>query len=399
MLLSAIVIAAVTWYILTPAERDRARRACARRVAQVLPLAESVVRAFRREHSDVLEEALRERASWPLVTLSIATLNAAVLAWSHFDPAAPVVDLLGNVGPRTTNGEWWRLVTAMVVHPHLMHLVVNTIALVQVGLVLERLVGSLTFGAVYVVSGVFAGLYALSGFDVAPAIGGSGAMFGVYGLLIATWMWGALQRSESTLRLGTVKAFAPVAALFTLVNLASVAMAAEAEWLGLVTGFTCGVLTARPVRIRTPPVRRVATVVAAGAYLAIMAAVPLRGMTDPRPLLARVVLMEQQTAAAYEAAVEDFRRGGIDRNDLAGVIDGKILPALGSARLELQRVDRAPRELLPHLRAAEIYTLRRIESWKIRADALRSGHSRRLRDAEAVERTALERLRSIPAGS
>jgi hypothetical protein len=248
------------------------------------------------------------------------------------------------------------------------------------------------------VSGVFAGLYTLSGFDVAPAMGASGAVFGIYGLLIATWMWGALQRSETTLRLGTVRAFAPVAALFTLVHLISPTMAGEAEWLGLVTGFTCGVLMARPVRIHAPPVRRVATVAAAAAYLAIVAAVPLRGMTDPRPLLATVVVVEQQTAAAYDAAVEEFRRGGT-RKDLVQAIEGRILPALQSARLELQHVDRAPRDLVPHVRAAELYTIRRIESWRIRADALRTGNSRRLRDAEAVERSALERLRSIPPGA
>lgn len=398
MLLSAIVVAAVTWYILTPAERDRVRRACARRIAQLLPVTQAVVRAFRREHSEVLEDALRHR-SWPLVTLSIATLNVAVHAWSLFDPATPVADTLGNVAASTTNGEWWRLLSAMVVHPNLLQLVINTIALVQVGLVLERLTGSLTFVAVYVVSGVFAGLYTLSGFAVAPAIGASGAVFGIYGLLIATWMWGALQRSETTLRLGTVRAFAPVAALFALVHLISETMAGEAEWLGLVTGFACGVLIARPVCIRTPPARRVATVAAAAAYLAIVAAVPLRGMTDPRPLLASIVVVEQQTAAAYDAAVEDFSRGGINRKDLVQLIDGTILPALQSARLELQHVDRAPRDLVPHVRAAEIYTLRRMESWRIRADALRNGNSRRLRDAEAVERTALERLRSIPPGA
>ena len=397
MLLSAIVVAAVTWYILTPAERDRVRRACVRRIAQVRPVIGAVARAFRRERSEVLEDALRHRA-WPVVTLSIATLNIAVHAWSHFDPAAPVAEILGNVAARTTSGEWWRLLSAVVVHPNLLHLAINTLALVQVGLVLERLTGSLTFVAVYAVSGVFAGLYTLSGFNVAPAMGASGAVFGIYGLLIATWMWGALQRSETTLRLGTVRAFAPLAALFTLVHLISPTMAGEAEWLGLVTGFTCGVLMARPVRIHAPPVRRVATVAAAAAYLAIVAAVPLRGMTDPRPLLATVVVVEQQTAAAYDAAVEEFRRGGT-RKDLVQAIEGRILPALQSARLELQHVDRAPRDLVPHVRAAELYTIRRIESWRIRADALRTGNSRRLRDAEAVERSALERLRSIPPGA
>ena len=68
----------------------------------------------------------------------------------------------GNVGVRTTNGEWWRLATAMFVHSGMFHLLVNTAALVQLGLILERLVGRLTFAAVYVAAGIFAGLASLA---------------------------------------------------------------------------------------------------------------------------------------------------------------------------------------------------------------------------------------------
>jgi len=396
MLLSAIVVSALAWYIMTPAERGRALAACSQRLASLWPSTRSLLGFFRRERSEALEEALRQRASWPLVTMGIATANVAIHAWSHLDPATPVAQMLVSVGPKTTNGEWWRLITTTFVHSNVFELLVNTLAVVQVGMVLERLVGSLTFGAVYSVAAVFASLYAVSGSGFGPTLGASGAVSGIYGLLLATWMWGALQHADSTLRLGTVKAFAPVAALFSLVALASGALPAEAEYLGLATGFTCGVLTARPVRLAMPPVRRVATIAAAGAYLAIVAAVPLRGMTDPRPTLATAAEVEERTTAAYDAALKDFRHGRLDKIGLAKVIDGQILPPLRSLRLELQVLGRAPRELKPLVGTAEIYALRRIESWKIRADALRSGNSRGLRDAETVERAALERLRAIP---
>lgn len=176
-------------------------------------------------------------------------------------------------------------------------------------------------------------------------------------------------------------------------------MPADAECLGLVTGFTCGVLMGRSFRISKPPMRRVASVVAAGAYLAIVASVPLRGVSDPRPVLASVVAVEERTVVAYDAAVEDFRTGRIDQKELAQVIDRHVLPQLQFVRFELQQLSRAPREHLPLVQAAEIYTLRRMESWKIRANALRNGNSRRLRDAEEVERTALDRLKKIRAAS
>lgn len=394
-LVSVIVVAALTWYILTPAERERAGRALALRITRLRPVAAALVRAFRREPSEMLDAALRERA-WPLVTLSLAALNVGVYAWSHLDPAAPVVDILGNVAARTADGEWWRLLTAIAVHPGLVHLLVNTLALVQVGLVLERLVGSPSFAAVYAVSGVFAGLYAVSGFDASPALGASGAMFGIYGLLVATWMWGTLQRAETTLRLGTVKAFAPMGALFAVTSLTTSSLPAAAEGLALATGFVCGVMMTRPARLGTTPARRVATVMAAGAYLAIVAAVPLAGTTDPRPVLAHVFEAEKQTSVTYGAALNEFHKGRLDQKELARVVEQQILPVLLSVRTDLQQADRPPRELLPLVRAAEVYTLRRIESWRIRAEALRDGNARRLREAEAVERAALERLRSIP---
>ncbi len=44
------------------------------------------------------------------------------------------------------------------VHSGMLHLVLNVAALAQIGLILERLVGSLAFLAVYVTAGIFANL-------------------------------------------------------------------------------------------------------------------------------------------------------------------------------------------------------------------------------------------------
>ena len=398
MLLSAIVISALVWYIMTPAERERLVRTAAQRIGCAMPWVSMVVKVFRRERDEFLDQMLRERTPWPLVTLFIAAANIGLYVWMRVDPAAPLLETLSNFGPKTANGEWWRLVTATFVHTNALILLLNVVAIVQVGLMLERLVGSLTFAAVYFVGAVFASLAALSSAQASSSMGASGAVFSIYGLLIATWMWGTLQHAELTMRLRTIKAFAPMAALFTVVNLVEGSIPGRAECLALVTGFTCGVLMVRTVRASKPPVRRVATIVAAGAYLAIVASVPLRGVSDPGPVLASVVEVEQRTVTAYDAAVNDFRDGRIDQQELAKVIDRHVLPQLQFVRFELQRVTRAPREQLALVQAAEIYTLRRIESWKIRSNALRTANSRQLRDADQVERSALDRLRKIQTG-
>ena len=59
----------------------------------------------------------------------------------------------GNFEPRTTSSEWGRLITAVFVHGNAFDLLINIAALISVGLLLERLVGHLTFLAVYLGAG------------------------------------------------------------------------------------------------------------------------------------------------------------------------------------------------------------------------------------------------------
>ena len=386
MLITLLIIIALGWYILTPPERERAVRA----VVRHLPRARTLASQFRRERDELLEKALRERTPWLIVTPLLAVTNVALHWWMGGD--GPLAEILGNFGPRTTNGEWWRLLTAAFVHTGWFTLALNMIALVQVGLVLERFVGSLTFTAVYAAAAVSSGLVALSASPGTTIVGASGAVFGLYGLLVATWMWGTFQRADARVDLHTIRWCSPVAVVFAGVNLANGGPSAAAQYMGLVSGFVSGVLMARSVWVSKPPVRRVATTVAAGAYLALAAAVPLRGVSDVRPALANVLSVETRTTAIYDGALREFRNGRMERQELAQLIERRILPELTIARFELQALDRTPREHESLVGAAEIYTLRRTESWKIRSHALRSGDSGLLRNAEAVERAALDRL-------
>ena len=59
--------------------------------------------------------------------------------------------------------------------------------------------------------------------------------------------------------------------------------------------------------------------------------------------------------------------------------------------------NRPPREHQAIVQAAEIYALRRIESWKLRSRALRTADWRQLRNADALEHAALEKLSLVKA--
>jgi membrane associated rhomboid family serine protease len=78
------------------------------------------------------------------------------------------------------------LVTYMFLHANFTHLVSNVFVLHCVGREVERDVGSLKFGLVYMASGVFAGLIhvAVNPASDVPVIGASGAIFGLIAVML-----------------------------------------------------------------------------------------------------------------------------------------------------------------------------------------------------------------------
>jgi hypothetical protein len=196
-------------YKMAPEERARRLQAVLAAVlAAIRQLKDAATRG--RTECEPFSDALRARTPWVIVTPTLAALNVMIFVLMLFgagalsDPAT-LVGWGANFAPRTTNGEWWRLVTSMFLHSGMLHLLVNVAGLVPIGLILERLLGRLTFAAVYLAAGVFASLVSLSIFPMAVSVGASGAIFGLYGLLLASSVWGVLHRSNVTIPLAAVK--------------------------------------------------------------------------------------------------------------------------------------------------------------------------------------------------
>jgi rhomboid protease GluP len=79
-------------------------------------------------------------------------------------------------------GEAWRLVTSVFLHSGLAHLALNMISLYFLGAFAEASFGRSRFFALYFVSGIAGGLaYLYFGSFTAPAVGASGAIFGLLG--------------------------------------------------------------------------------------------------------------------------------------------------------------------------------------------------------------------------
>ncbi len=122
----------------------------------------------RRAEPEPFRDALRERTPWPAVMPALVALNVVLFVLSASAGSEPeaLVSWGASFGPRTSNGEWWRLLSSMFLHAGLFQLIVNCAALVQLGLILERLVGHVTFAAVYLAAGVFASIVSLSDYPM-----------------------------------------------------------------------------------------------------------------------------------------------------------------------------------------------------------------------------------------
>ena len=344
--------------------------------------------------------ALRERTRIAPITPTIAVLNIAVFLGIIFHPHLlddpdPLVSWGASFGPRTANGEWWRLITTLFVHGSFLDLFVFLLAFVPLGLLLERIVGPLAFGAVYLTSGLFASLFTLSVFPVAVSVGAAGAVAGIYAFMLAVSLWGVSQRPRLILPMLTVKVLAVSGGLF--LAYAWLTGAVAVVFVGFAAGLFTGLTVARGVNTRRTPAVRLAATVATMSCMAIVTAVPLRGITDARRDIAAVLETEDRTAAAFKTALEDYTEGRMTEQALATVIDRIIIPEVHYVSERLALVDRTmvPKEQVPLLAAAEEYLRLRDESWTLRANALRSGKISILSIADRKEALSLEALRRI----
>ena len=83
------------------------------------------------------------------------------------------------------DGEYWRLWTVTLVHADLLHLFFNMYALYLAGPIVERWYGSLWFLILYLLCAAAGSVASfVFGGDV-PAVGASGAIFGLFGVLLA----------------------------------------------------------------------------------------------------------------------------------------------------------------------------------------------------------------------
>ena len=128
------------------------------------------------------------------VTTNLIILNVLffiiAMIWTIF-VRANFFDYIALKPSNILQGKYlWTFLTSMFMHAGVLHLFVNMLSLMFVGNFTEKIIGRKRFLWFYLIAGLFAGLLFVgieylfpSGLDVG-AVGASGALFGVVGLLM-----------------------------------------------------------------------------------------------------------------------------------------------------------------------------------------------------------------------
>jgi len=337
--------------------------------------------------SEAFDAALAARARYPIAAWAIAAIDVAVGFAILFAASGPTPDTLvawgANVGTRTTNGEWWRIVTAMFAHAGMPSLIVSVFVLARLGRVLERMVGAAAFAATFLAAGAAAGVVNLSTRPHAVTVSSAAAIFGLYGLFLATVLWQIVRRrradpneapEETAARLIAppivLKRMTILGTLF-IVTSALGGHLTSAELTAFFVGFGCGVILAAPAAERHAAIRDVAIVGGIAAAITVACAMPLRHIADVKPEIARVIATEGRTAAAYQTAFEALRKGRKGADAVAALVEKSIVPELQAADERLAALTNVPPAHQGLVADAREFLRLRRESWRLRADAIR----------------------------
>jgi len=135
-----------------------------------------------------------------LLLLNLAVFAAMVAGGADaFHPAGRTLIAWGsNFSPLTLPGQPWRLLTSCFLHGGVAHLLLNSLALLFLGRLSETLVGPGRLLLAYLLSGVGGSLFSLwwhtQGIN---SVGASGAIFGLYGLVLMLALTGAVPMTKA----------------------------------------------------------------------------------------------------------------------------------------------------------------------------------------------------------
>jgi rhomboid protease GluP len=179
-----------------------------------------------------------------IVFLGAVLLSGPGWASSLALQPAWVINGGGLVPANVAGGELYRLISSMFLHTGLIHIAVNMLALYFLGSFAEQIFGAGRFFALYLVGGIAGGVaYLYFGEFTTPAVGASGAIFGILGGILGF----AIRRGTFSMGNPVIRQLVLIAAINLFIGASIPGVSNTAHIGGLVGGFFFGALIANSI--------------------------------------------------------------------------------------------------------------------------------------------------------
>jgi len=133
----------------------------------------------------------RGMSSVPVVTVGLIVANAVIffvtVSRGFLQSESAILSAGALSRDLVLQGEIWRLLSAMFLHGGIDHLIGNAVGLFIVGMAAEHAYGKLEMAAAYLISGLAGSAFSVL-MNPGPAVGASGAIFGLLGAVIVFFL-------------------------------------------------------------------------------------------------------------------------------------------------------------------------------------------------------------------
>jgi membrane associated rhomboid family serine protease len=351
------------------------------------------------------------------VTVSLVAINTLVFIATLFAGAewfVPVgkaqIAWGSNFAPYTTDGEWWRLFTSLFIHFGIAHLILNMVASLMFGPLVERLYGSVNYLLIYLLAGIAGGLASISWQPDVNSAGASGAIFGILGALVAAQL-----RAGDTFPVHILRPTRDATLLYLGLSLYAgfryKGIDNAAHLGGVAAGFLIGLAAARPITgensysrsdvrglIQLLPVA--AVVFAVGFWFAQRASATIVGEGLYRRTAHWIDVREPTINHQFNTALSLDANAKENHAALIATLETVVIPfwreagdRLAAIQLSKNSPDRSALEVLQDL------TDGRADALQLLDDGLRKNDPKVMakagQDLKEVERTAEERRTSL----
>ncbi|HEY3433466.1 MAG TPA: rhomboid family intramembrane serine protease [Rhodocyclaceae bacterium] len=287
-----------------------------------------------------MEEKLKALSPGTPMTFGLIALNVLVylvlgnlgVGWDNIKPEA-LIRWGGNFSALTTDGQWWRLISAMFMHGGIAHLAFNMVALYLFGRTVERIHGALPFLALYLMAGVAGCTATLLTKPAAVGVGASGAIFGLMGLLVAFYMADRSFLSPQSRKSLLINA-GIFATYYLMQGLGKAGIDNAAHLGGLLCGLVTGYIVGTPERLKNPGERSSSRLglalglAATGTLIGLWAAPDIKPDFQQHQALVEIGNQIGESDKATQADMKNIaaraKSGSISDAEAAGILENQI---------------------------------------------------------------------------